>query len=116
MHELGVVFHIIKEVEKIAMKNNVNKIKTVTLDIGEVSTIVNPFLKDCWDWASKRSTILDGAKLKINTIKAETYCEDCGKNYKTVKYGKICPRCQSSNTYLIKGNETIIKQIEVLDK
>lgn len=116
MHELGVVFHIIQEVEKIALENKVDKIKAVTLDIGEVSTIVNPYLEDCWNWASKRSSILDGAKLKINTIKAITHCEDCGKDYKTIKYGKICPRCKSPNTYLIKGNETTIKQIEVLDR
>ena len=113
MHELGVVFHIVKEVEKIALKNHVDKIKSVTLDIGEVSTIVNPYLVDCWNWASKKSPILDGAKLKINTIKAVTHCDDCGKDYKTIKYGKICPRCKSPNTYLLRGNETTIKQIEV---
>ena len=115
MHELVVVFYIVQEVEKIANANNVEKVKKVTLDIGEVSTIVNPYLEDCWNWAIKKSDILKDCKLKINTIKAVTYCEDCGHKYSTVKHGKTCPKCKSTHTYLIQGNETNIKEIEVLD-
>ena len=53
--------------------------------------------------------------LEIITIKAITYCEDCKKNYETIKFGKICPFCGSKYTYLLKGNETNIKEITVYD-
>lgn len=115
MHELGIVFHIMKEVEDIAVKNNVKYIDSVVLNVGEVSSIVNDYLIDCWNWARKKSEVLKDAELKINTIKAVTFCEDCKNEFETVKFGKICPRCQSENTYLIKGNETIIKEIVVKD-
>lgn len=115
MHELGIVFHIIKEVESIAVENNVKKIKSVTLDIGEVSTVVCSYLEDCWNWAVKKSEILQDAKLQINTIKAVTICEDCKKEYPTAQYGKTCPYCGSENTYLKCGNETIIKEILAFD-
>lgn len=115
MHELGVVFHIIKEVEDVATANNVKSIKSVTLNIGEVSTIVCSYLEDCWNWAIKKSDVLKDAKLNINVIKAVTICEDCKKKYETVKFGKTCPYCGSENTYLKCGNETIIKEIAVQD-
>ena len=32
---------------------------------------------------------------------------------RTVRYGKICPHCGSENTWLLRGNEVEIKEIEV---
>lgn len=115
MHELGIVFSIIDEVKKVAIENNVKHVNSTTLEIGEVSTIVPSYLEDVWNWAVKKEEILNGCKLKIDVIKAETYCEDCGCTYETVKYAKICPNCGSEHTYLIKGNETNIKEIEIED-
>ena len=40
-------------------------------------------------------------------------CENCGKPYGTVEYGKICPYCGSEKTFLLQGNEFNIKEIEV---
>ena len=112
MHELGVVFYIIKDVKAVAVENNVTKVNSVTLELGEVSTVIPHYLEDCWDWAVKREEILDGAKLIIEKIDAVTYCEDCGAEYPTVAHGKICPHCGSGKTYLLRGNEVCIKQIE----
>ena len=36
MHELGIVFHIIKKVEEVAAENSVSAVNSVTLEIGEV--------------------------------------------------------------------------------
>ncbi|MCQ2523133.1 MAG: hydrogenase maturation nickel metallochaperone HypA [Lachnospiraceae bacterium] len=116
MHELGVVFYVIKDVKEVALQNNINKVNSVTLDIGEVSGVIHEQLIDCWDWAKKREPVLEEAVLKINTIKAVTFCEDCKKEYETVAHGKICPYCGSENTYLLEGNEFSIKEIEVPDE
>lgn len=113
MHELGIVFHIIDSVKEVAKENNVNHISKVTLEIGEVSGIVNSYLEDCWNWACTKEEIMKGCKLNILPIKARTYCEDCKETYSTLEYGKICPHCGSKNTYLITGQETNIKEIEV---
>lgn len=40
MHELGVVFHVIKTVEEAAKENRLTEIEAVTLQIGEVSGVV----------------------------------------------------------------------------
>lgn len=111
MHELGVVFHIADIVRDVAAENKVTKVQKVVMQIGEVSTVVGDQLIDCWNWNANRTELLKGCVLEIEPIKAVTYCEDCKKEYETVKYGKICPYCKSERTYLLKGNEVTIKEI-----
>lgn len=113
MHELGVVFHIISELEKVARDNSVEHISRVTLQLGEVSTVIPDYLTDCWKWASEKHDLIRGAALAVETIPAVTYCQDCGREYPTVAHGKICPWCGSERTYLVQGNEFLIKEIEV---
>lgn len=112
MHELGVVFQVIKQVENIGVENRLEEVASVTLEIGEVSGVIHEYLTDCWKWAIKKSELLQNTELKIETIDAVTFCEDCKKTYQTVEYGKICPNCQSEHTYLVQGNEFLIKEIE----
>lgn len=113
MHELGIVFHIIKQVEEVGEENGVSLVSSVTLEIGQVSGVLHDYLDDCWNWACSKSKLMNGAKLIIDEIPAVTYCEDCGEKYSTVEYGKTCPKCSSNNTYLLNGNEIMIKEIEV---
>ena len=113
MHELGVVFHVIKKVEEVAKENNITEINSVTLEIGEVSTVIEDYLRKCWKWSiEKKSELLKETELIVEKIPAITYCEDCEKTYSTVEYGKTCPHCGSGLTYLIQGNEFSIKEIE----
>lgn len=116
MHELGVVFHIADDVMQIAKDNGASHIEKVTLEIGEVTTIVPYYLIDCWKWNANRYEILKDSVLDVITIKATTYCENCSNIYETIKYGKICPKCNSDKTYLKTGNEVIIKEILVKEE
>ena len=112
MHELGIVFHVIKSVEEIAQENELTKVSAVTLSIGEVSGIVPSYLTDCWRWAADRSEMLRGARLQIETVHAVTLCDACGKTYDTVPQGRICPYCGSGDTHLLQGNACSIREIE----
>ena len=111
MHELGIVFHVAKQVEEVAEQNGAEHISEVVLSIGEVSTVIPDYLIDCWAWNAKKHPMLDGSKLTCETIKAVTFCEDCQKEYETVVHGKTCPHCGSENTYLVTGNEVILKEV-----
>lgn len=113
MHELGVVFHVIKKVEEVAKENDLTEIKSVTLEVGEVSTVIEDYLRKCWKWSiEKKSELLIDTELIVEKIPAITYCEGCQQTYSTVEYGKSCPHCGSGETYLIQGNEFRIKEIE----
>ena len=41
MHELGVTFHIMDHLEKVAKGNEGEKIRKVVLELGEVSTVID---------------------------------------------------------------------------
>ena len=112
MHELGVVFHIIKGVKKVAQVNELTEVASVTVELGQVSTVIPRYLTDCWRWASDKDELLRGAELRIEEVQAVTYCQDCGKTYSTVEHGKACPHCGSVRTYLLQGNQVTIKEIE----
>jgi len=114
MHELGTVIYIIETLEKVAEEQSLSEIGSVTLEVGEVSGIVPDYIKDFWLYARKKSEVLKEAELKIETIDAVTYCEDCGRTYPTVEFAKECPHCHSFNTYLLRGNEYNIKEIEAM--
>ncbi|MBQ0092138.1 MAG: hydrogenase maturation nickel metallochaperone HypA [Clostridiales bacterium] len=114
MHELGIVFHVLDTVRDVAKENDVTSVRSVTVEIGEVSTVVPELFEDCWNWAVKKETVCKDAAIRIDVLKAVTYCEDCGKEYPTVEFGKICPHCKSEKTYLLRGNEFNIKEIEAI--
>lgn len=113
MHELGIVFYIIRDVKQAAEENGVEHVSTVVMNIGEVSTIVPEYLTDCWRWAADKEAMLKGCELKIQPIPAVTHCDGCGKDYPTVSNGKTCPHCGSADTWLLRGNEVEIKEILV---
>ena len=103
MHELGVTFHIMDHLEKVAAENKVTHVRKVTLELGEVSTVIESY----------KRPLFDESELVVETLPAITYCEDCKQTYPTVEHGKICPHCGSEHTYLLQGNEFNIKEIEV---
>lgn len=113
MHELGIVFHIMDTVEAVAQDNGIEKVQAVTVEVGEVSTVIPDYLIDCWNWTVKKKPMLLGCEMKVETLPAVTHCDGCGENYETVAYGRICPHCGSEKTWLLKGSEINIKDITV---
>ncbi len=112
MHEMGIIIHLAKTLEQTATEENLKRISSVTLEIGEVSGIVTDYFEDCWNYFRKRHPVLAEAELRMETIPAVTWCDSCKSTYETVKYGRTCPHCGSGETWLLKGNECIIKEIE----
>jgi hydrogenase nickel incorporation protein HypA/HybF len=116
MHELSIVFEVIDQVEKIAKENNIEKVTGLTLELGEVSTVIPDYFRDCFSWAIKKSEYMKECVLDIVVLEAESFCKDCKKTYSTTKYGKECPYCHKENTYLLSGEEISIRDIKVVDK
>ena len=114
MHELCVVFKIAESVSKIAAENGVERIHSVTVEIGEVSTVIPEYLLDVWKWNCRRGeAMLRDCELIIERIGAVTHCDGCGQDYETVPHGRTCPYCGSGETWLLRGNEFNIKEIAV---
>lgn len=113
MHELGVVFKVAESVTKVAKEHGAEHIRSVTLEIGEVSTVIPEYLLDVWKWNCKREPMLEDCELVIERIEAVTHCDGCGQDYGTVAHGRTCPHCGSGETWLLRGNEFNIKEMAV---
>ena len=112
MHELGIVTHVMQTLTDIAAENEVTHIGSVTLEVGEVSGVVNDMILDCWDYMCRKRPLFRDCRLNLEVLEAVTICGDCEKTYPTVRYGRTCPYCGSSETWLLTGNECTIKEIE----
>jgi len=112
MHELGIVLNTARTLDELAEEQHLTAISSVTLEVGEVSGIMTDYFTDCWDYFKGRHPLLRESTLKLVTTPAVTICGSCEKTYPTVKYGRQCPFCGSYETWLLTGNECIIKEIE----
>ena len=73
MHELGVVFHIMDSLEKVAAENEVEGISKVVLELGEVSTVIETYStvehgKICPYCHSPDTWLLQGSEFNIKEI------------------------------------------------
>jgi len=111
MHELGIVVKVLDEVDALAAQYEAKKILKVTMEVGEVSTIVPDLFTDAFDWAKKKTRFAQEAALEMILIEGRTYCQSCGETYRTTEHGKKCPHCGSYETYLLTGDQVIIKDV-----
>lgn len=114
MHELGIVVKVLEQVDQLAAEYEAEKILKVTMEVGEVSSIVPDLFTDAFDWAKKKTRFVQEAELEMIIIEGRTYCRSCGETYKTVAHGKKCPHCGSFDTYLLTGDQIIIKDISAV--
>ena len=112
MHEMGIVLHLAKTLDETAEQEQLTKIGRVVLQVGEVSGIMTDLFTDAWDYFKGRHPVLRESTLVLETIPAVTWCDNCKQTYETVKYGRECPYCHSGETWLLQGNECVIKEIE----
>ena len=110
MHELGILMEIVKTVEKFAVENQVDKIETLVLQIGEISSVIPEYMKKVYP-AAVEDTMLENAELEIEILPANGLCLDCGKEFHATVYGGICPDCGSRNMKLVSGRDFFIKEI-----
>ena len=114
MHEMGIILNLARTLDETAEENRLTKIGSVTLQVGEVSGIMTDLFEDCFNYFRKKHPVLTDCELVLETIPAVTYCGSCEQTYETVRYGRQCPYCGSGETWLVKGNECIIKEIEAM--
>ena len=114
MHELGIVVKVLDQVDELAKQYEAEKILKVTMEVGEVSTIVPDLFTDAFDWAKKKTRYAKDAELEMILIEGRTYCQTCGETYRTTEFGKKCPHCGSSDTYLLTGDQVIIKDVAAI--
>ena len=116
MHELGIVFEIQKRVTAVAQENGLalSDIAQVVVEVGEASTIVPRYLKECWP-AATDGTEMESAELVVELIVARVQCKKCQTVYEYLKNDKKCPNCGAWECVMVSGQEFNIKEIAVFE-
>jgi hydrogenase nickel incorporation protein HypA/HybF len=113
MHELGLLLEVISAVETYAADNSLKeKITSLTLEIGELSSAVPQYLEDLYPKATKE-TILENTELIIEPVQAIAKCKTCGEEFPLKPNKGICPTCGGKELTLKQGREFQIKQITI---
>ncbi len=112
MHELSIVMNILNTVEENATKHNASVVHEIEMDIGELAGVEF----DALNFAisnSPKTGLLKNVEFKINKIKPIAQCNHCNHQFETTGYANPCPKCQSSKTTIIKGNDLKIKSFKI---
>ncbi|WOO35076.1 hydrogenase maturation nickel metallochaperone HypA [Anaerocolumna sp. AGMB13020] len=110
MHELGVVIEVVNTVERFAQANDVSRIDSLVLQIGEMSSMVPKYIEAVYP-AAIEGTILADTELIIEVLPANGLCRECKKVYHITKTKGACPLCGSKNPEILSGREFMIKEI-----
>lgn len=115
MHELSVTKSIFQIVLKHASMSNVNKVLSVTLEIGSLSDLQSEWVQRYFDHLS-HGTVVEGAKLKINRVPAVFLCSSCQGTFEInslLEEELSCAHCHSLEVTLVSGSEYHVKNMEV---
>jgi len=110
VHELGIMFNVVRSVESFAQKNGVTKIATLVLQVGELSPVVPQYIEACYP-AAVDGTLLQDTALKIEIIPGDVRCQACGAVFNLLKNRQGCPDCQAQEWEVLSGREFMIKEI-----
>jgi hydrogenase nickel incorporation protein HypA/HybF len=104
------VIEVVRSVEEFAKNNDVTKIDTLVLQIGELSSIIPQYIEACYP-AAVDGTLLQETKLKIEILPGNAICKKCNKVFNLIENNKKCPNCGSEDWELLCGKEFMIKEI-----
>lgn len=110
MHELGIMFNVIRSVESFAKKNGLEKIDTLVLQVGELSPVVPHYIEACYP-AAVDGTLLEETKLKIEIIPGNALCKPCNQVFNLLENNRTCPHCGEVEWEILSGKEFLIKEI-----
>jgi hydrogenase nickel incorporation protein HypA/HybF len=122
LHEFSAACSIVDTALEAANNNKATKVSIVNVEVGEFTFLVPEQLIFNFEIASKNS-ILEGAELRIKTIKGRLLCNDCKfegesqvdpniPNQIAVFAPMKCPKCGGSSTKITGGKDFVITSIE----
>ena len=113
MHELSIMMEVIRIVDETAAENNVDQLKAVVLQVGELSGVVPIFLNEYWPMLTADKPLYKDSELIIETIPGIARCKKCGTEFNVIENEGWCPKCASFEKDLVTGREFSIKELLV---
>jgi hydrogenase nickel incorporation protein HypA/HybF len=112
MHELSLAESVLQIIEDAADEQGFTRVKTVWLEIGQLSCVEQEAMRFCFDAAMKGS-IAEGACLKMIETPGQGRCAQCGCTAQMSTLHELCPQCGSYALKVIAGDAMRVKELEV---
>ena len=112
MHEMSIAQSLVDILKEEMVKNNARVLKSVRLNVGQMSAVVPDSLSFCFEVITKE-TELEGAELVMEVIPLEGLCKVCKETFEIKDYAFQCPHCGSKEIETIAGQDLSIVEIEV---
>ena len=114
MHELSIAQNILEIVKQNVSEEELSKVRSIKLRIGEFAGIVVDSLEFCFE-AVTADTTLEKAKLDIDNITVKGKCKSCDKSFNIKESIFKCPYCESLDIEMTSGAELQIVEFELED-
>ena len=112
MHEMGIADAMLKTVDGIAKRENAARVRSITIELGDLSGVVPRFLADCWE-AVVAATAYEDTELRIHPVPAAAQCLDCDRTFVADIESLRCPNCGGVKLKPLSGQELTIAEIEI---
>lgn len=93
------------------IRHHVKTLKSVRLNIGQISAVVPAALSFCFEVVTN-GTDLEGVKLIMDIVPLMGYCNECEKEFEIKEYNFVCPTCSSTKIDTIGGQGMSVVEME----
>ena len=112
MHEMSLAEGILQLVEETARREQAQRVKTVVLEIGQLSSVEASALEFCFA-AVAAGGVARAARLVIVDVPGAGECLVCGLAVPMESLFGICPGCGSHRLRPTAGTEMRVREIEI---
>lgn len=111
MHEIGMLFKTAEMAVQYAKENNIDEIKTIFLEIGELAGVLPDIFTEYFDYVAQKFPQIEHADLQIRIIAGEAMCMECHNLYNVMKNQGECPQCHSKMKTILSGRDVELVNI-----
>ncbi|WP_291994376.1 hydrogenase maturation nickel metallochaperone HypA [Candidatus Accumulibacter sp. ACC003] len=112
MHEMSLAMGILQIVEDAARAQSFRRVRSVFVEIGELSAVEPAAIRFCFD-AVIAGTLAEGAVLNVVEVAGEGLCFNCHQTVPLAARYDPCPACGGYPVQATGGTEMRVKELEV---
>ena len=112
MHEASIALDLIRVAETVALDNGGRRVLALTVRVGQWSAVVPEALAAAFP-ACAEGTLLEGARLSIQSVPGMAECPQHGKVALALQRGLRCPLCDAPTPQLLQGDELELDELEL---
>ena len=114
MHELSIALELVEIAQQVAQSAGACQVLRVHLKLGLMAGVEKDALVLGYH-SAVRGTLLEGSQLEIETVPLRVMCHVCHQTSLLPGFQSyICPRCGSSSTEIVSGQELEITTMEII--